>query len=149
MRGILIRVGIIAVIAIGALLIRSYVSGNASELSVGDCFDLPPASAETVYDVQHHPCDQEHGGEVVFVGNYPGTKTDPFPSDNEVFAFLTQNCVPAYETYTGIALDTQNIYDVAWFQPTEKGWTEGDQEITCYIYRLDKAPFKGSQKKSG
>ena len=118
MRGILIRIGIIAAIAVGGLIIRAYVSGNAADLNVGDCFDLPPVAADTVYDVQHHPCDQEHGGEVIYVGKYPGTRTDPYPSDNEVFAYLSEKCVPAYEKFTGVALASQSVYDVAWFQPS-------------------------------
>ena len=59
MRGILIRVGIIAVIGLGALILRPFISGNAGDLNIGDCFELPSASAETIKDVQHHPCDQD------------------------------------------------------------------------------------------
>lgn len=148
MRGIAIRIGIIGVIAIGAFVLRPFISGNAGDLSVGDCFDLPSASAQTVKEVQHHPCSDDHGGEVIFVGDYPGTKSDPFPSDDEIIAFLTDKCVPAYKAFTGTDVDGQYVYDIGWLQPTEEGWKDGDQELSCYLYRLDSAPFKGSQRQS-
>ena len=146
MRGILIRVGIIGVIVAGAFILKPFISGTAGDLSVDDCFDLPSASAETVKDVQHHPCDQDHGGEVIFTGKYPGTKSDTYPTDNEMTAFLVEKCVPAYKSYTGRDIESETVYDIAWFQPTTVGWTKGDQGVTCYIYRLDEALFKGSLK---
>lgn len=147
MRSIAIRIGIIAVIAIIGLIGRSYFTGNAGDLNVGDCFDVPSATATTVKEVQHHPCDQEHGGEVFYVGNYPASKSDPFPSDDAIVAYLTQTCVPAYQTYTGSAIDGQQVYDIGWFQPTADGWKGGDQEMTCYIYKVDNSTFKGTLKK--
>ena len=146
MRGILVRVGIIAVIGVGAFILRPFVSGNAMDLNVGDCFDLPSASAETVKDVQHHPCDQDHGGEVIFKGDYPGSQSDTYPTENEMTAFLVEKCVPAYTSYAGLSIETETVYDIAWFQPTTEGWKKGNQGVTCYIYRLDEAPFKGSLK---
>ena len=146
MRSIAIRIGIIAVIAIIGLVGRSYFSGNAGDLKVGDCFDLPSSTATEVKEVQHHPCDQDQGGEVIYVGDYPASKTDPFPSDDAVVAFLTDTCVPAYKSYTGADIDSQQVFDIGWFQPTASGWKDGDQEMTCYLYRVDSAAFKGSQK---
>lgn len=146
MRSIAIRVGIIAVIAIGAFILRPFISSNAGDLNTGDCFDLPSASAETVKDVQHHPCDQEHGGEVIFKGDYPGSKSDSYPTDNEITAFLVDKCIPAYKAFTGLDIENDTVYDIGWFQPTNEGWSKGDQGVTCYLYRLDSAPFKGSRK---
>jgi len=42
MRGLAIRIGIVAVILVGALILRPFISGGAGDLNVGDCFD-PPA----------------------------------------------------------------------------------------------------------
>lgn len=146
MRGIAIRVGIIAVIAIGAFILRPFLSGNAGDLKVGDCFDVPASTAETVKDVQHHPCTDEHGGEVIFVGDYPGSKSDPYPSDNDMLGFLSEKCIPQYKTYTGADVSSQTDYDIGWFQPTADGWKGGDQSVICYIYRVDETKFKGSLK---
>lgn len=67
-------------------------------------------------------------------------------TDSEMTAFLVEKCVPAYKTYTGINIETETVYDIAWFQPTTDGLKKGDQGVTCYLYRLDEAPFKGSLK---
>lgn len=146
MRGLAIRIGIIAAIGLGALILRPFLSGNAGDLKVGDCFDVPSTTAETIKEVQHHPCDQDHGGEVIFVGDYPGSKHDAFPTDDAIYAFLTAKCLPAYKTYTGKDIDSEPAFDIGWFQPTAEGWKDGDQEMTCYLYRVDDGTFKGSQK---
>ncbi|MEO7664601.1 MAG: septum formation family protein [Candidatus Limnocylindrales bacterium] len=147
MRGIAIRVGIIAVIALGAFILRPFLSGNAGDLKVGDCFDAPATTADTVKDVQHHPCTDEHGAEVIFVGDYPGSKSDPYPTDDQMSAFLSGKCLPLYKAYTGKDIDA-TTFDIGWLQPTKDGWTGGDQSVICYIYRLDDTKFKGSLKAS-
>jgi hypothetical protein len=146
MRNIGVRIGIIALIVVGAFVLRPFLTGNAGDLNVGDCFDVPATDQETVEDVQHHPCDQDHGGEVVFVGDYPGSGSDPYPTDDEMFAFLTDKCVPAFSAYTGTDFTSQTTYDIGWFQPTEEGWKDDDQGVSCYAYRLDETNFKGSIK---
>lgn len=146
MRSILIRVGIIGVVALGAFLLRPFLTGNAGDLKVGDCFDVPTSTAETIKDVQHHPCTDEHGAEVFFVGAYPGTKTDPYPTDDEMVTFLTNTCIPQYRAYTGVEVASQEVYDIGWFQPTQDGWKNGEQGVICYVYRLDETKFKGSLK---
>ena len=143
-----IGIGIAAVLLIGGFIFKDFLSGNAGDLKVGDCFDLPPANVETVEDVQHHPCDQDHGGEVVFVGDYPGSGSDPYPTDDQFISFLLDSCWPASVSYSGIDIPNQDVYDIGWFQPTDEGWRGGDQSVICYLYRLDEAPFKGSLKKS-
>jgi hypothetical protein len=141
-----IWIGIIGVVVIGGLLFRDFLTGNPGDLKVGDCFDLPDSDTETVTDVQHHPCTDLHGGEVIFVGDFPGSGSDAYPSDDEMFAFLSEKCVPAYDSYTGNDIADQATYDIGWFQPTEEGWKDGDQGVSCYIYRLDETQFKGSLK---
>ena len=146
MRGIAIRIGIVAIFIIGGLVFRQFLSGNAGDLKAGDCFDLPAPGTETVKDVQHRPCDQDHGAEVFFVGDYPGSGSDPYPTEDEMIAFLTDSCLPAYTTYSKTDLTTQDTYDVGWFQPTAEGWKGSDQSVICYVYRLDETKFKGSLK---
>ena len=45
-------------VAIGGFVLRDRLSSNAGDLAVGDCFDEPTASAETIEDVQHQPCTE-------------------------------------------------------------------------------------------
>ena len=146
MRGLAVRFGIIAVILVGGFLIKQFVSGNAGDLGVGDCFDPPTAAGLTVKDVQHHPCTDLHGGEVFFVGKF--TNLAAYPSDDQIQQFVADNCLPAYKTYTGGDLFTTDGADLGYFTPTSDGWTKGDRGVICYATRLDNAPTKGSVKKT-
>lgn len=148
MRGLAIRIGIIAVIVVIGLIARDFVGGNAGDLKVGDCFDLPSSSSTTVKDVQHHPCDQDHSAEVFFVGDFPGSKSDPLPSEDQFTAFIIESCGPAYKAYTGTDVTAQAIYDVNAFFPLADGWTKGDQSVTCFLFRVDEGTYKGSAKKT-
>lgn len=145
-RGLLIRVGIIAVLVAGGLLVKQFVSGSAGDLAVGDCFDPPTTSGQTVKDVQHHPCADLHGGEVIFVGGFTGL-TD-YPTDGQVQQFISDNCLPAYTAHTGKDVFTTDGADLGYFTPTTDGWTKGDRGVICYATRLDGAPTKGSVKKT-
>ena len=146
MRGLAVRVGIIAAIAIGAFVVRPFVTGDAGSLAVGDCFDVPATQEETVKDVQHHPCTDAHGAEVVFVGDY-APATDTHPAEADVEGFVGNTCIPAFNSYTGLDFGTATDYDLGWFWPTAEGWQGGDHKIICYAIRVDEANFTQSIKK--
>ncbi|TAK01806.1 MAG: hypothetical protein EPO36_04055 [Chloroflexota bacterium] len=141
----LIGIGIVAVVLIGGFIFRDFLSGNAAELKVGDCFDEPATLDETVEDVQHHPCGDEHDAEVFFIGDYPGGDDAAYPTDAEMEAWVTQACFPAFKSYTGKDFETDPDLGIGWFQPDESSWDDG-HEISCYLYRLDGTTIKGSQK---
>ena len=145
MRGLLIRVGVIAVIVVGALILRNYLSGSAGDLRVGDCFD-EPATTETVDDVQYHPCTDAHDAEVIFVGDHP--PSDTYPALAAFDDFVVEKCVPAFESYTGRDWETDTELDMAYFYPTSEGWPEGDHEVSCYVIRIDSAKMNTSMKVS-
>ena len=111
MQGWVIRIGIIAVIAIGAFVLRDRLSGNAAQLEVGNCFD-EPVGATLITDVQHHPCSEAHTSEVIFVGNMTGSD-DTYPTDAAIDAYAESNCVPAYEAYTGRDFETDAEMNIA------------------------------------
>jgi len=144
---ILLRIGIIAAIAGGAWVFRDYISGNATDLVVGDCFDAPTTTGETVEDVSHHPCTDAHTAEVFFVADHPAT--GGYPGEDEFDTFTQDNCPAAFASYTGMDFyaDEAADYDIGLFYPLEEGWTRGDHEITCYIVRVDEAPMTASLKK--
>jgi hypothetical protein len=147
MRGWIVRIAIIAAIAGGAFIFRDRISGNAGDLKVGDCFDEPQglaANAE-IDDVQHHPCNESHTGEVIFVDDLTATGTT-YPSDDQFTDFIISKCVPAFNTYTGKDFQTDTILDVGSFLPTAEGWKRGDHEVTCYAIRLDKKAVTTSFK---
>jgi hypothetical protein len=148
MRGWIIRIAIIALIAGGAYLFRDRLSSNAGDLKVGDCFDQPTTATETIKDVQHHPCSESHNAEVFFVGNHPAAKDTPTPSEDDILGFVAEACVPAYAAYTGTALDPSGAIDVGYFYPLPADWAKGQREVTCYAYRLDNAMMTSSLKKA-
>jgi hypothetical protein len=146
MRGLVIRLGIIAVIAIGAFVLRDRLSGSAGDLKVGDCFDDPGAAA-TIQSVQHHPCSEAHSAEVIFVGNYQDASAYPGTDAFDSYAFNV--CVPTFVSYTGRDYQTDTELDIGYMYPTEEGWPKGDREIACYVYRLDQGTMTTSVKAGG
>ncbi len=143
MRGWIIRIAIIAVIAGGAYILRDRLSANAGELKVGDCFDDP--AGEQVKDVQHHPCTESHTAEVVYLGNMTGDNA-AYPADAAVETWVGSNCLPAWSSYTGKSIETEEILTLRWYQPTNAGWTKGDRLVICYAGRVDKAALTSSVK---
>jgi hypothetical protein len=140
----------VGVFALGGFLFRDYLSGNAGDLKVGDCFDVPTVAAQstTVKDVQHHPCSDLHSGEVFFFGNVPGDANAVYPGDATFDAFARDQCVPAYRTYTGRDFDSDETYDIQYLTPTTEGWNKGDRAVDCFLLRVDGQSFKGSVKAS-
>jgi len=91
MRGWMFRIAIIAVIAGGAYIFRDRLSGSAGDLTVGDCFDVP-ANDTNIKDVQHHPCNESHTGEIFAVLTSPAAKGAPPPTRDELISFLGTQC---------------------------------------------------------
>jgi hypothetical protein len=138
-----VRIAIIAVIVVAGFLFRDRLSSNAGELKVGDCFDDPGAIAE-VSDVQHHPCEEGHTSEVIFVGEMSGDNAT-YPADDAILEFVSVNCIPAFASYTGRQYDGVTL-DVGYFHPTSDGWGNGDRGVICYAYSIDGVPTTGSLK---
>lgn len=146
-RSVWVRIGIIAVILVAGFVLKDFVSGNAGELSVGDCFDTPTDAIETVTDVQHHPCTDLHDAEVFFVGDY-GPVSSAEPTQDEYGTFYESSCTPAFNAYTGLDFATDTTDDMGAFRPTSDGWTGGDHKVICYAVRADSAKMSTSIKKS-
>jgi hypothetical protein len=145
-RTIALRVGLLAAVGVGALVARPFLTGGAADLKLGECFDAPVA-AETVEDVQHHPCTDAHTGEVVFVGNLPAAEGAPYPDDAALDQQIGTLCIPAFNTYTGLDFETDPTWTLGYFVPLEEDWNNGDRSVSCYATRLDDAPTTGSIKK--
>ncbi|HUG30959.1 MAG TPA: septum formation family protein [Candidatus Limnocylindria bacterium] len=146
MRSIALRLGVIGAIVIGALLLRPYLSGNAGNLQVGDCFDEPAGAQETISDVQHRPCTDPHGAEVVFVGDFT-PDSDDLPGDEQFIAFFNSTCASAFNEYTGLDFVTDPTYDMDMYFPTLEGWNDDNREVICFAIRLDGAQMASSIKK--
>ena len=114
-----------------------------ADLRVGDCFDVP-TSLTQVKDVQHHPCNEAHTGEVVGVADYPAGGDDPYPSESMLFSFADDLCARTFREYTGRDPFTDPVLSVGYFYPIEEGWRDGDHEVACYLLRLDEGPMTQS-----
>jgi hypothetical protein len=139
---ILIRVLLIGAVLVGGFLLRDRITGNAGDLQVGDCFDVPAADTD-ISDVQHHPCSDPHTGEVVFIGAHPAAKGTAF-GETLLFEFAGSSCVPAFNAYVGTT--NADGLDIGAFYPVQKDWDTGDREITCYAYKVDGTQMTGSLK---
>ena len=146
MRGLLLRVGIIAVIVAAGFVFRQWLSGNASDLNVGDCFDQPSAVNTVVQDVQHHPCTDPHLAEVFYVRDYD-VASATYPTEDAFQSFVLDRCIGAFQSYTGRAYQDAQELDIQPFWPTEEGWGKGDKEVTCFAVRVDGGQLTGTVKK--
>jgi len=142
---LLLRIGLIAVVLVGGFIFRDRISGGATDLQVGDCFDVPSSADHNVKKVQHHPCTEPHTGEVVFVGDHPAAKGTPF-TDALLFDFARSSCLPALTAYIGTSEGDR--IDIGAMYPDDKGWAEGDRKITCYAYLVDGSSLSTSFKAS-
>jgi hypothetical protein len=147
MRTIALRIGLLAAVGVGAIVLQPFLSGNVGELKVGECFDVPTVT-ETVEDVQHHPCTDAHDGEVFFVGTHAAAKDTAYPADAALTSEIEGACAPAFNTYTGLDFATDPVWSFGYFYPLKEGWEGGDRGFICYASRIDEAPTNTSVKKA-
>lgn len=119
---------------------------TASDLRVGDCFDLKDPSADEVEDVTAAPCTVEHEYEVLFVGSL---SEGEYPAESVFDTYVQANCRPAFDAYIGKALNDSEL-DIFWFYPTDDAWRSGDRSVQCAAYhprihRLTES-LKGSKR---
>lgn len=147
-RGLLIIVAIAVVVVVVGVVFRDRITGNAGNLQVGDCFDLPAdaTASASVGDVQHHPCTEAHGGEVFAVLTYPATATDTYPPTDAFDTFAANQCSTSFQTYTGIAFDAATTLDAGYFFPLDKGWATGDRTVICYLVDAAGQPLNHSMR---
>lgn len=138
-----IRIAVVGLFVAGGFLFRDRLSGSAEDLRVGDCFQ-EPAGLQVIKEVQHQPCTEKHDAEVVFVGDYPAAKGAAVPADDEYETFVATNCLPAFASYTGVDVMSQEVLGIGYYTPTNEGWRDGDREIMCYAARVDGQPMNQS-----
>jgi hypothetical protein len=114
-------------------LFRDRLSGNVTELAVGNCFDEPVGST-SVSDVQHQPCTEAHDAEVVFIihdtsSSYPGVETFRTAANAQ--------CPDQATAYIGDDFNSRADIGGGFFYPTSDSWGSGDHDVTCYVDRSD------------
>jgi len=141
-----VRIALVGVIVVVAFLLRDRVSGAASDLKVGDCFDLPSAEIQEINDVLHHPCTEVHTGEVFHVFSHDVGSEGTYPSYEEWGEIAEPVCATQFTIYTGRDLDASSDLDFGLYYPTPDGWRLGDRAITCILYRVDEQPMTRSYR---
>jgi hypothetical protein len=123
-------------------------AGNleATDLRVGDCFDLKDPSAEEIGEVTALPCTSEHEYELFHTASMPD---GDYPSDEAFGTWLDDNCVPAFDGYVGTSYQDSEL-EIFWLSPTAEAWNAGDRSIQCAVYhpvihRLNES-LKGSAR---
>lgn len=138
-RTILIVGAIVVFLAVVLYVVRNQAS--ADDLKVGECFDVPTQT--TIDTVEKHPCTESHGAEVIFVGEYSG---DTYPISLSLDSYIEESCVPAFESYVGKDIDSQEELSIGYFYPSRDSWDSGDRTVTCYIVNTDESPMTESVK---
>jgi hypothetical protein len=131
LRSIIVILVIVGGIALVGYLFRDRLSGNAGELQVGDCFQVP--DGDSIGDVQHQPCTEAHDGEVFVVADYTGTG-DTYPTSDQFDTWVGAECVDkAFPTYTGTIYNDRDDIDIGYFYPLEANWGKGERQMICYL----------------
>jgi hypothetical protein len=150
----LIILGILGLIVVGGVvysaLTRDSSVGSADALQVGDCIDRPDET-ETITEIQHRPCNTPHDGEVFLNFTSPAGPDEPYPVVSGFGDLMRENCLPAFEAYTGRDWETDTELDYTGLTPTLSGWTgeKHDRDFTCYLIRIDEGKLYGSLKNLG
>jgi len=118
---------------------------EVTELRVGDCFNMQPGTNDDteITDVEAVPCSEAHENEVYVVSNYVASAS--YPGDLALWDFADQFCVTAFDTFVGMTYE-DSLLEFGYFYPSEEGWDEGDQAITCVLYDLNGAQLTGSMR---
>jgi hypothetical protein len=136
---------VVAVIGGGYLLFRDRLSGQAQDLRVGDCFDVP--AEQTTASIQHQPCTGAHDGEVFSVGT---ADLESYPVVSGFDDWVGEHCLaPVFDAYVGEPAEDRPDIAIAYFAPTLDGWQSGDREITCYLSPADGSRVTSSYRAGG
>ena len=132
-------VALILVVGAVGFVFRDHLTGAVDDLRVGDCFDRPAnlAAGGELSEVQHRPCADPHDGEVIAIVQHPAARLAVYPSDAAVTRFVSEQCVPEFEAYTGHSYESALQWELGLFLPTDAGWVDGDREFTCYVHSAD------------
>lgn len=142
-RSVLVLALLIGFLVVVLFLVKDNTA--ASDLSVGDCFDIP--TAISVQTVTHHACTEPHSAEVFLVTDYTGSPMDT-PLTLLLDDFVQANCDPAFATYVGKALEDEPDLSIGYIYPDVDAWQQGKRTITCYVANSDQSSISTSLKGS-
>jgi hypothetical protein len=102
------------------------------DVAVGDCFN-EDGGGEDVSDVPAVPCVEPHDNEVFHLFDLTG---DVFPVDIDEQA--DAGCMAQFAAFVGIEYDASTEIDFFTISPSADTWSEGDREVICSVFDIDK-----------
>jgi hypothetical protein len=148
-RGLVIAGALVVIVLLvigGVFLFRDRLSGDVTDLQVGDCFDEPASGTTSVTDVQHQPCTAAHDAEIIYI--VADTSTS-YPSVSYFDTVANQVCTDQATAYIGTDFNTRADINGGYFYPTSDSWDGGNKNITCYIDGPEGTKLYGSLKNIG
>ena len=100
---------------------------------VGDCFNDPTGDTEMVTEVEAVPCSTSHDNEVFHIFDLPD---GPFPGTTTIDDHVSDECIPAFESYVGTPYEVSELYLYP-ITPTEESWGLDDHEVVCALYAME------------
>lgn len=130
----------------GVVAGANYLMGSraVTDIGVGECFDLPDANEQEIDDLTQRECTEPHEYEMFYVADMPD---GDFPSDDEVFAWIETNCLPAFADYVGMDYQS-SVLSLFPITSTEATWNDGDHSVQCALYEDGNPELTTSQKDS-
>jgi hypothetical protein len=117
---------------------------TSNDLRVGDCWDIKDPTADTVDNVTAKPCGEAHEYEVFYIASMA---EGAYPDEAAFTDYVDATCVPAFETYVGMAYDNSTL-DIVWLYPGSDGWAAGDRTVECSAYDPNDSELTASLRSS-
>jgi hypothetical protein len=104
------------------------------DLENGQCFN--GADEDIVDEVEVVDCDAPHDYEIYHVVDHSAGPSDSWIGDEEMEAFVDDECKGAFEPFVGTDYDSSDLF-IYFLAPTENTWSQGDRELICSLYLPD------------
>ena len=140
--GVVLGVALIGGVA-AVVLTGSLGRTDPARLAVGDCFDVPTASAR-IGDLVKRGCGGPHGGEVFHIYEANDAGSSGYPTDPAWEALVFPVCDLPFESYTGSPAGERLDIEYRYLVPTADRWAAGDRRVTCFITSPDGAALSRS-----
>jgi hypothetical protein len=115
-------------------------SADVFSVTVGDCTNDEDVTTGEVSTVATVPCSEPHDNEAYSSGTLPD---GDYPGDEAVATAADEMCLAAFDAFVGIDY-ASSVLDYYPMTPTEGSWSQGDQEVLCFVYDSTAAKLTGT-----
>ncbi|HXI80271.1 MAG TPA: septum formation family protein [Verrucomicrobiae bacterium] len=132
---------LVALIAAATLAGCDRATIEASDLRLGDCFDVPDGTP-TFTTIRRTSCDTPHSGEVFHIFDTTAAAGSPYPTDPDWETLIYPVCDPEFDAWTGTPIETNVVVRYRFLVPTKDEWDRGGRRVTCFLSRPDGAKLE-------